>query len=939
MLNRIIFLTFFILTALNYEAYSQKLIPDSLLNKSNTEKATFLNAFAKKQNSLDSSLLYTKKAIQYAQKSGNDSLIFIGNYNLAMYPVIYGKYNMAIKNISLLDSLLQIKRSDYFMFRKATLLAYSYKMKDQLNTSLNQYKIAIKYAEQYGDSLFIGDAYNNIGDVYLQMEYRKKAHKYFKFANDIFSRLNIDKGLTRIYIVNKNLGMTSNNFKEAAIYFKKAIKIAKEKNNLNNLSLAYLAQADGYINLKHFKESNIAANNAYKLSDSIHFDLVKNIALLQLGQSNLNLKHYDTAIKYLEEALKIKQESLQNHHAILENLSKSYAAKSAFKKAYKSYNKAQIIKDSMTKLKSSRDFAEFDTKFKTSEKDKEIAKQQLQLTKEKLNKNIYLIGSILLFGLVFILFQWRLNKHKRKKLLTEVQLSKEKELNELRTKFLGNIAHEIRTPLTLISGNLDLALENIEDKEKTLKNIKVALSNSKKIAEDANEILELLKYEKNKTTIKITPVKLNATIKRIFLSFKSFAELKKIALKYQSTIDTNLVVKIDVGKLEKILNNLISNAIKYSHSNTSIILETKIKDDNLCIDVTDFGHGIRFDETEKIFQRFYQASNSKSVGGIGIGLSLAKEFAILLNGNLSVKSKINEGSTFSLIIPVNKVDTGAFKSITKETASIDDKTNNKEKSVINNIPTIEADKPSLLIVEDNPEMSEFLKEVLSDTYICTCVFDGVEALDVLKKHSFDLITSDIMMPRLDGFKLREKINENPSLKDIPFILISAKTLTEDKVKGFKLGIDDYIVKPFNKNELLARIANLLNNKHIRQKWQTNNKNILEESKSSDKKLLSKIENIVIENISDDTFKVEKLASEVGYSQRQLARILKQYTGLSPVRFILEIRLQKAYQLLKNKTYFTLAEVRYDIGINSTSYFNNKFKERFGILPNELVKKV
>ncbi|MFK5982010.1 MAG: helix-turn-helix domain-containing protein, partial [Flavobacteriaceae bacterium] len=170
----------------------------------------------------------------------------------------------------------------------------------------------------------------------------------------------------------------------------------------------------------------------------------------------------------------------------------------------------------------------------------------------------------------------------------------------------------------------------------------------------------------------------------------------------------------------------------------------------------------------------------------------------------------------------------------------------------------------------------------------------------------------------------------------PFILISAKTLEEDKVKGFQLGIDDYVVKPFNKNELIARIDNLLANKKSREQWKLQNKDIEPVTDSSDIILLKKIEAEVISNISDESFKIAELASAVGYSQRQLTRILKQYTGMSPVKFILEIRLQKAYKLLQNKSFFTLSEVRYDVGITSSSYFNKKFKERFGINPSELI---
>lgn len=193
-----------------------------------------------------------------------------------------------------------------------------------------------------------------------------------------------------------------------------------------------------------------------------------------------------------------------------------------------------------------------------------------------------------------------------------------------------------------------------------------------------------------------------------------------------------------------------------------------------------------------------------------------------------------------------------------------------------------------------------------------------------------------MMPKMDGFQLREKLNEKEHLKNIPFILISAKTLEEDKIRGFKMGIDDYVVKPFSKNELLARVANLLTHKKQREKWHLQNQNLVTDTESSDTKLLKKIEQLVIENLSNEAYKIESLAQQVHYSQRQLTRILKQYTGMTPVQFILEIRLQKAYQLLQNKTHFTLSEVRYDVGISSSPYFNKKFKERFGIAPAEML---
>jgi len=916
---------------------AQKILPDSILEKSNRYKAVYFNTLARKQSRLDSSLLYTREAVKYARNCSCDSLLTVSTFNLSLYPAIFGKYTLSIKNVSDLDSLLKIKPNAYFFFRKNTLLAYNYRMQDQLNVALDYYKKALKQAVKAQDSIIIAEAYNNLGDAFNSIDLKNEARKYFLRAYDIFK--NTEGYDKRKYVIYNNLSRVANNLKEALFFSDKAYALISKEKNLQKLALYYLTRADA-LRLQNAHQLSIEAyKKSYELASKIHYDLVKNIDLIYMGEVNLKLGYTKKAIKNLEEALEMAQPNLENYKNLLKNLSQAYALNHNYKKALDLSNEMVKVNDSIFRLKSSKDFAAFDVKYNTELKDKAIAEQQLQLAKQKITKNIYISVSIVLFVLALALFQWRINKQKRKKLLTEVELQKEQELNELRTKFLGNIAHEIRTPLTLISGNLNLALENIDNKEKVLRSIKIALSNSKKVVEDANEILELLKYEKNKTNINITNVNLNDTIKRIYLSFKSLAELKQIKLKYQSTIDTDFVTAIDVEKLEKILNNLISNAIKYSYAKSNIILEAKIINEKLYINVTDFGQGIHYNETEKIFERFYQASNSKAVGGIGIGLSLASEFAKLLNGSLTVKSELNKGSTFTLILPINKAEITATKKTNKRTTVLVDESGltQKRKALVSDLPSQSSNKPSILIVEDNPEMSDFLKEILSEKYDCTCVFNGLEALTVLEKQPFDLITSDIMMPLLDGFELRKKINDSLLLKDIPFILISAKTLTEDKIRGFKLGIDDYIIKPFNKNELLARISNLLSNRKARQKWYIENKNFVENTESSDKKLLSKIEAIVIKNIGNDTFKINHLAAEVGYSQRQLARILKQYTGLSPVKFILEIRLQKAYQLLKNKTYFTIAEVRYDVGINSTSYFNNKFKERFGISPSDLIK--
>ncbi len=587
------------------------------------------------------------------------------------------------------------------------------------------------------------------------------------------------------------------------------------------------------------------------------------------------------------------------------------------------------VKDSVFKIMESDKYFEYDVKYKTAEKDKAIALQQLIIAKQNNTRNLYIFSAIALLLLALGIFLWFSNKQKRKKIVIETKLQKEQEINDLRTKFLGNIAHEIRTPLTLVTGNLNLALENLENPKKAKKNINTALENSKKITADANEILELLKFENSTAQLKKETVLLDDTLKRIVFSFNSLVEIKQIVLNYKSEIPKNLFAEIDIEKTEKIINNLLSNAIKYSPSNTEINAESKIENGRLVVTVTDFGDGIHYDETEKIFERFYQSVRNTTVGGIGIGLSLSRELAEAMDGSLTVISEWKKGSTFTFTVPVTEVDAKTVpsrKAINPETAPISEAPKKTKPS----------QHSKILIVEDNPEMVNYLVEILSPMHQCEVAFDGEEALQKINSENFDLITSDIMMPKMDGFQLREALNQSETFKNIPFILLSAKTLEDDKIKGFKLGIDDYIVKPFNKNELIARINNLLANKRARQTYQIKNSELLSTTESSDQKLLKKVEEFIMENIDNEEFKIQELAESVGYSQRQFTRILKQYTGFTPVKFILEIRLQKAYQHLQNKTFFTLSEVRYHVGISSSAYFNKKFRERFGINPSELL---
>ena len=381
----------------------------------------------------------------------------------------------------------------------------------------------------------------------------------------------------------------------------------------------------------------------------------------------------------------------------------------------------------------------------------------------------------------------------------------------------------------------------------------------------------------------------------------------------------------DPGKIETICYNLISNAIKYSKGGDSIsfLLDYNLLEQNiLSISVIDEGIGIDKEDQTKIFDRYFQSSNASQNSGTGIGLALTKQLCELLDGQIKLISEKGKGSEFNFTIPFERTE-----GVGTRMWSID----NAQKAAVNFAPVlISGQKPAILIVEDDLQMAKYLEKILEDQFDITIAYNGSQAMNVIKKQSFDLISSDVMMPEMDGFEFRAKVNEDVRMNNTPFIMLTARNFSEDRLKGLRLGVDDYLIKPFNPEELKARINNLLRNKISRAKLE------LEENESVNSNMLNQIKQFVESKIDEPELKISQLAKEVNFSERQFRRILKKLTGMSPVEFILEVRLQKAYQLLKTKSSHSINEIRYQVGVSSASYFTNKFRERFGVNPKDLL---
>ena len=400
---------------------------------------------------------------------------------------------------------------------------------------------------------------------------------------------------------------------------------------------------------------------------------------------------------------------------------------------------------------------------------------------------------------------------------------------------------------------------------------------------------------------------------------------------YKANFKDKVTISFDIESLKAIINNLISNAIKYSNSNTSVFFTFNISESNLIILVKDEGYGIDEEDKEKIFNRFYQTSNNRTIGGFGIGLSLISELVKRLGGTIALESELNKGSLFTVKLPYKlsnfNINTSPvnneFKLLT------DFKSFDETSNILENYPKV-------LIVDDNTEMISYLKEIFYDFVNCTFAFNGKEALAKVNDTDFDLIISDVRMPKMNGFQFKKELNKTSYNKETPFILMSSVSEIKSNKLKTDLGINEYLEKPFTKNEIISRVQFCLERTLNRKKIV--GEKITTAFDSNSNRLVEQIRECIVSNITNPELNVNMLAETCGYGQKKLNEILKYKLGLSLVNVILEVRLLKAYELIVKNKYTTIKEVMFAVGINSRPYFYKKFNERFGIKIGDLKSK-
>ncbi len=626
------------------------------------------------------------------------------------------------------------------------------------------------------------------------------------------------------------------------------------------------------------------------------------------------------------------QNQLDQIKKVTEYLSDLAANEGNFEEAYMQLRQARNLSDSIYTLSLSEATAQADAAYENSLKEAQILAQELELARQRNRFNQALIIGAVLFILLAGLYQYRRNRDLKAKAQAEIKLEKEKalstslkSLDQLKTNFFNNITHELRTPLTLIKG----PLQRLQDKTVGTSfhdDISGAYRNSNKLLSMVNEIMELARIDAKKLKLNLTDISAESFLRRVFFAFESLASITDTKLIFESDLGPELVLRVDEGKLEKIINNLMTNAIRHDPQG-EIKLQTTYREGWWNIIVKDHGAGISPEDLPYIFNRFFQSSqpNKDKLGSAGIGLALVQEYLQLMGGGIKVISELSNGSEFSVEFPADRSSLNESSSTSTE-GEVTGPARFKP-VLINGSPA------NILIVEDDLDMSMFLQSLLSPYYQVSIVSDGSLALSFLQKKNCDMIISDIMMPVMDGITLKEKLREFQDFDGVPFIFLTAKSLDEHILEGLRLGVDDYITKPFNNDELLVRVENVLNNRAVRLSARDQGPS---EGIQSEEGIIQRVHQFILENIDDSSLAVPQIAREMGYSERQLRRRLKAETGLTPVEFILEIRLLKARDLIERKHVQTVSEAQYEVGIESASYFSSVFARRFGKNPSELI---
>lgn len=575
---------------------------------------------------------------------------------------------------------------------------------------------------------------------------------------------------------------------------------------------------------------------------------------------------------------------------------------------------------------------------------------------------LIMLGALLLLGMAYVYVvranraKARLNRQLADSVEQQRQMTKHiEELTHTQLQFFTNISHELRTPLTLIAGPTEQLLEDKTVQGTHRRMLQMVERNTKILIQLVSEILDFRKVQNNKAVLKLNRFNLAETLRLWADDFDAVTSRKGITVKVDAPADAaQATVIADRDKLARVFFNLMSNAVKYTPKDGTITITLRHNGGSFFFTMNnDSVKTISKDDLPHIFERFYQPKGS--IGGTGIGLALVKANVDLHHGSISATSSQEEGTTFSITLPDTQEgydpdadnDGNKDNSTKAEQGYVDDSyapvnVEAAEKAErITNAEDFDADRPLVLIIDDNNGMRAYLRSILQDHYNVSEAVNGQQGLERARREVPKLVVCDVMMPVMDGLEFTRRLKADTATSHIPVILLTARSLSEQREEGYGTGADSYLTKPFTGSLLLARIDNLIHSRTLlRSLFSGNSKEEEKEEEmlgAQDQTFVTRLREVIRDNMGDSDFSVERIGEEIGLSRVQLYRKVKALTGQTPVELLRKARLERS-RLLIEKTEKSVSEIAYEVGFTSPSYFNKCFKDEFGISPGAMREK-
>jgi signal transduction histidine kinase/DNA-binding response OmpR family regulator len=847
-----------------------------------------------------------ERAVFHAQKSGNKLTLMESYSNLSQY---YGVNSIWDKTIEACDKALAI-------------------------------------ALEIKDTLGIINNYNLIAICHLELNNYVLTEQYHRDAVSLSKKINRPYELGRAYAGLAELYFYQAKWEAAVIHADLGAEAFKQLVYPIGESQALVISASALRQIGNLEASELRCQKVLKLLEEAGNELIRGEIEGILGYIALERKEWDKAEKYFISSEKAASQGkdyklLKEVYHGLELLN---VARNDFQKSKQFRLKYELAADSFLTSKILSNISNYQVKYETAKKE-----QQLALEKEKRNRLLFIsLGVLILMLFAFIYFR---NRQKIKEQQTKLEAQMEhaeaerlREIDKIKSTFFANISHEFRTPLSLIVSPLDQMIQGTfkGDKEKYYK---IMHRNGKRLLELVNQLLDLSKLESGKLKLEARYGDLSKLIQILVFSYESLSDKKNIQIKLVSESEA-MMCYFDRDKVEKILSNLISNAIKFSHDDSSIELNYKFADQQheiIQIAIRDQGIGIPEDQIPHLFERFAKTTSSEIQPGSGIGLALTKELVELHGGTIQVKNNEGSGTTFIITLQVSKnffrpdeILAGQQVFESREPATSISPHPASTPSEIKASDGV--GKKVLLLVEDNADLRTYIKDQVKDQFAVIEAENGRQGIELAEKNIPDLVITDVMMPEMDGHDFCKHIKSHATTSHIPVIMLTAKADQEDKLAGLKYGADDYLTKPFDARELNLKLANLISRQEKMHQHILSSLTSLTPTQvkadSVDAAFLHQVKEVIEANFDDEYFSVVELSQKIGLSRSQLHRKLTALAGIGPNEIIRNMRLERAMQLLKQKS-GNVSEIAYQCGFNSPAYFIKCFRDYFGMTPGEV----